>query len=56
MKQRNLLLISARNQNNNEILARPHVFPKDQVKRETAIGELETGRQSGVENVRLMGF
>lgn len=55
-KQRNLLLSNARSHDNSDIRMRPDVSLEDRIKRKTALAELETRRQNGEENLRLVGF
>lgn len=54
--QRDLLLSSARSYDSNNIRARPDIFPKDIIRRKAAVPALETRRQDGEENLRLLSF
>ncbi|CAH8599148.1 unnamed protein product [Schistosoma bovis] len=55
-KQRDLLLSSARCHDNSDIRVRPDISLEDRIKRKKALAELETRRQNGEENLRLVGF
>ena len=55
-KQRDLLLSSARSHDNSDIRVRPDMSLEDRIKRKTALAELETLRQNGENNLRLVGF
>ncbi|CAH8573272.1 unnamed protein product [Schistosoma haematobium] len=55
-KQRDLLLSSARCHDNSDIRVRPDMPLEDRIKRKKALAELETRRQNGEENLRLVGF